>query len=165
MRFCDIFTLLIMTQESWAGNCRSNCNTDKETVKVHSSTVNKVIQHERWVKVLPNILPKIPTTDMHRTDKYSKHSSIIWSVWLNGWVFVYERSGCGFESRCSHSKFLSENKSWTQSMNYPIQNFIFLISLSSLVCSVLDLVFGCFVIRVILKSKQSSWTFLNSTSK
>ena len=23
-------------------------------------------------------------------------------VWLNGWVFVYELSGCGFESRCSH---------------------------------------------------------------
>ena len=21
-------------------------------------------------------------------------------VWLNGWVFVYELSGCGFESRC-----------------------------------------------------------------
>ena len=24
------------------------------------------------------------------------------SVWLNGWVFVYELSGCGFESSCSH---------------------------------------------------------------
>ena len=23
----------------------------------------------------------------HRTDKYSQHSSIIWPVWLNGWVF------------------------------------------------------------------------------
>ena len=23
-------------------------------------------------------------------------------VWLNGWVFVYELSGCGFESSCSH---------------------------------------------------------------
>ena len=39
---------------------------------------------------------------MHRTDKYSQHSSIIWLVWLNGWVFVYELSGCGFESRCCH---------------------------------------------------------------
>ena len=27
---------------------------------------------------------------MHRTDKYSQQSSIIWSVWRNGWVFVYE---------------------------------------------------------------------------
>ena len=26
----------------------------------------------------------------------------IWPVWLNGWVFVYKRSGCGFESHCSH---------------------------------------------------------------
>ena len=24
-------------------------------------------------------------------------------VWLNGYVFVYELSGCGFESRCSYS--------------------------------------------------------------
>ena len=24
------------------------------------------------------------------------------TVWLNGWVFVYELSGCEFESRCSH---------------------------------------------------------------
>ena len=38
---------------------------------------------------------------MHRTDKYSQHSSTIWPVWLNGWVFVYELSGCEFESRCS----------------------------------------------------------------
>ena len=44
---------------------------------------------------------------MHRTDKYSQHSSIIWPVWLNCWVFVYELSGCGFESRCSHLKFPS----------------------------------------------------------
>ena len=33
---------------------------------------------------------------MHRTDKYSQHCSIIWPVWLNGWVFVCELSGCGF---------------------------------------------------------------------
>ena len=41
---------------------------------------------------------------MHRTDKYSQHSSIIWPVWLNGSVFVYELSGCGFESRCCQAK-------------------------------------------------------------
>ena len=39
---------------------------------------------------------------MHHTDKYSQHSSIIWPVWLNGWVFIYELNGCGFESSCSH---------------------------------------------------------------
>ena len=41
-------------------------------------------------------------SQMHRTDKYSQHGAIIWSVWLNSWVFVYNLSGCGFESRCSH---------------------------------------------------------------
>ena len=29
----------------------------------------------------------------------------LWPVWLNGWVFVYEMSGCGFESRCCHLNF------------------------------------------------------------
>ena len=27
------------------------------------------------------------------------------AIWLNGWVFVYELNGCGFESRCSHLNF------------------------------------------------------------
>ena len=44
-------------------------------------------------------------SQMHRTDKYSQQSSIIWSVWLNGWVFVYELNCCAFESRCSHLNF------------------------------------------------------------
>ena len=39
---------------------------------------------------------------------YSQLSSIIWSVWPNGSVFVYELRGCGFESSCSH--LLVENK-------------------------------------------------------
>ena len=47
----------------------------------------------------------ITYNQMYRTDKYSQHSSIIWPVWLNGWVFVYEPSGCGFESGCSHLNF------------------------------------------------------------
>ena len=42
---------------------------------------------------------------MHRTDKYSEHSSIMWLVWRNGWVFVYELSGCRFESSCCYLKF------------------------------------------------------------
>ena len=44
-------------------------------------------------------------SQMHCTDKYSQHSSIIWPVWPNGWVFIYELSGCGFEARCSHLNF------------------------------------------------------------
>ena len=42
---------------------------------------------------------------MHRTDKYSQLSSVIWSVLRNGWVFVYKLSGCGFQSSCSHLIF------------------------------------------------------------
>ena len=42
---------------------------------------------------------------MHCRDKYSQDSSIIWLVCPNGWVLVYELSGCGFESRCSHLIF------------------------------------------------------------
>ena len=31
-------------------------------------------------------------------------------VWLNGWVFVSELKGCGFESSCSHLKYLSRSE-------------------------------------------------------
>ena len=41
-------------------------------------------------------------SQLHRTDEYSQHGSIIWPVSLNGWVLVDERSGCCFESSCSH---------------------------------------------------------------
>ena len=47
---------------------------------------------------------------MHRTDIYPQHGSIIWTVWLNGWVLVYELSGCGFESSCSHLSNSQFNK-------------------------------------------------------
>ena len=39
---------------------------------------------------------------MHHADKYSQHSSIIWPVWLNDWVFAHKPSSCGVESCCSH---------------------------------------------------------------
>ena len=42
---------------------------------------------------------------MQRTDKYSQHNPIIWLVWLNGWEFIYELSGCWFDSHCSHLNF------------------------------------------------------------
>ena len=51
---------------------------------------------------------------MHHTDKYLQHSSIIWSVWLNVWVFVYELSGCEFKPSCSHlDELVSEDKGKT----------------------------------------------------
>ena len=42
---------------------------------------------------------------MHRSDKFSQCSSIIWPVWLNDSVFVYELNGFGFGFRCSHPNF------------------------------------------------------------
>ena len=38
---------------------------------------------------------------MHHSGKFSKHSPIIWPVWLNDWMFAYKLSGCGFEFYCS----------------------------------------------------------------
>ena len=61
---------------------------------------------------------------MHRTDKFSNYSPIYWQVWPNGWVFVYELSGCGFESRCSDLNFrfcasLEQGVPWCSS-NYTV---------------------------------------------
>ena len=44
-------------------------------------------------------------SQMHRTDKYSQYSSIIWLVWLNGWVFIYDLSGCEFKPCWSNLNF------------------------------------------------------------
>ena len=78
-------------------------------------------------------------SNMHSTNKYSQHSSIIWPVWLNGWMFVYELSGCGFESSCSHLKLPRQQHSqsmktgkvvfglfWAtvESMNYRLFSFL-----------------------------------------
>ena len=52
------------------------------------------------IKILKS-MKSLAYSQMRRADEYSQHRSIIWPVWLNGWVFVYELSGCGFESSCS----------------------------------------------------------------
>ena len=57
---------------------------------------------------------------MDRTDKYSQHSSIIWPVWLNGWVIVYEVSDCGFESRSSHLDIIWSSLRPPELINYQI---------------------------------------------
>ena len=56
--------------------------------------------------ILKGIRGMIKThSQMHCTDKYLQHSSVIWPAWLNSWVFVYAPSGCGFESSCCHLIF------------------------------------------------------------
>ena len=44
-------------------------------------------------------------SQMHCTDKYSEQWPIIWPVWPNVWVLVYELSGFGFEYSCTHLNF------------------------------------------------------------
>ena len=46
-------------------------------------------------------------SQMHRTNKYSQHSSIIWAILPNGWVFLYKVSGCGFKSHCSRLNIIN----------------------------------------------------------
>ena len=74
--------------------------------------------HSGWIecrfnlKLVRNMI--ITYRQIHRTDKYSQHRSIIWPVWLNGWVFVYELSGRAFESRFCHQsiKLLYKSMDW-----------------------------------------------------
>ena len=49
------------------------------------------------MKILKS-MKRLTYSQMHHADKYSQHNLIIWPVWLNGWVFVYELRNCGFES-------------------------------------------------------------------
>ena len=44
-------------------------------------------------------------SQMYRTDKYSEHSSIIFWICPNDWVFVQKLTGSWFESSCSHFTF------------------------------------------------------------
>ena len=46
---------------------------------------------------------------MEDIDRYLQHSSTIWPVWLNDWVFVFKLSGCGFEYRCNRLRAFLEN--------------------------------------------------------
>ena len=59
-----------------------------------------------WTFTLKRVRDMIITySQMYHTDKYSHHSSIIWPAWLNGWMFIYELSECGFESSWCHWNF------------------------------------------------------------
>ena len=70
-------------------------------------------------------------SQMHRTDKYSKHSSVIS---LNGWMFLYELSSCGFKSRCIHltnhiliyhkKKLYKIKFAWTRYLTPPQNTFL-----------------------------------------
>ena len=45
-----------------------------------------------------------------------------WAIWLNGCVFVYELSGCGFKSGCSHLKGYNVMISGQNFINQQVKN-------------------------------------------
>ena len=51
---------------------------------------------------LPRNRRDIWSLSEYRTGKYPQRKSIIWLIWQNGWVFVYELSDGGFEPLLSH---------------------------------------------------------------
>ena len=73
-----------------------------------SLTFRQTIECKFTLKLLRDMI--ITYSKVHRTDKYSQHTSIIifffnWPVWLNGRVSSKELSDRGFESRCCHLIF------------------------------------------------------------
>ena len=65
-----------------------------------SLTLRQTIECGFTLKLVRDMM--IIYNQMHRTYKYSHHSSIIWPVWLNDWVFIYKLGCCVFDPRCSH---------------------------------------------------------------
>ena len=54
--------------------------------------------------------------------KRTPNHLVKWPVWLNGWVFVYELSGSGFETSCS--PFFSHTENDGQLSTLLFQNWI-----------------------------------------
>ena len=61
-----------------------------------SLTLKQTIECGFMLRLVHDMM--ITYNQMQHADKYSQHSTIIWPVWLNGWVFIQESSGCGFTS-------------------------------------------------------------------
>ena len=82
----------------------SDCNviwTHKHLV--HNRTFNQTFSQTGQMTELCYEYLSVLATQF--TTQYSQHSSIISPVWLNGWVFVYQLSGCKFKYCCSHLNF------------------------------------------------------------
>ena len=88
--------------------------SDSNEIRTHNhlvrkGTLNHLAKLVKWLSsgfTLKHLHDMIRTcSQMHHADKYSQHSSVIWPVWLNGWVFVHKLSSCEFEPHCSHLNF------------------------------------------------------------
>ena len=77
--------------------------------RYHTSFHQGVLWHlgkyRWWIQSEMRIYMTRTYSQMHRTDNYSKHSSIIWPVRSKGWAFFYETSDCGFQFCCVHLNF------------------------------------------------------------
>ena len=69
------------------GSC-SNVSLSRYTLQIYF-----VFKKLMWLQLDSNLQP-LTTLDSNPQ-----------RLWLNGWMFVYELSGCGFESSCSHLNF------------------------------------------------------------
>ena len=78
-------------------------------------------------------------------------------VWLNGWVFVYELSSCGFELRCCHLDFVNP----TNMINHSVSTID--ISLRTLfpgeVCEALN---HKRLLRAEISPTKTNWSLTNS---
>ena len=70
----------------------------KEFLHIHAT-----LECEFTLKCVRDI--KIRCSEMDCTVKYSQFSSIIWAVWPNSWLFIYELSVCWSESSCNNLNF------------------------------------------------------------
>ena len=84
----------------WFGSLCSNLTGIAPVSTKEFLDINGNIECGFTVKCVCDMI--ITYSRMEGKDKYSKHSAIIWSVLSNRWVFGYELSDCGFDSRCSH---------------------------------------------------------------
>ena len=70
---------------------------------VHSCHFTYVFQSE--CTLLARNRHKIWSLNDCNWTRIQNHLVCKWTLKLNGWVFIYELSGCGFESYCSHLNF------------------------------------------------------------
>ena len=88
--------------------CFFFCNLKQ--VETHNRTQNHLVRKQTL-----NYLAKLSKwmSCVLSTYLYGAFDCMFWSchvrvsewIWLNGWVFLYELSGSGFESSCSHLNF------------------------------------------------------------
>ena len=96
----NCFVLKLFLKPHWKFESISDCNgTWTHNHLVRKGTLKHLAKLAKWLRCV------VSTYTVKWTVQYLQHSSTIWPVWLNSWVFLYELSGCGFKSRCSNLNF------------------------------------------------------------